>query len=142
MNHLIGIDIGTTGVKTILINQVGEVIAKSIKEYPLQTPKPGWAEQSPEDWWQATVASLKEILLKVKPDKVTGIGLSGQMHGSVFLDKNGQVIRPCILWCDQRTAKQCEDITNKVGAKRLIELVANPALTGFTAGKVLWVREN
>ncbi len=142
MKYLIGIDIGTTGVKTILINQKGAVVAKSIKEYPLQTPKPGWAEQNPEDWWQATVASLKEILTKINPADIAGIGLSGQMHGSVFLDKNNRVLRPCILWCDQRTTKQCEDITAKIGAKKLIKLVANPALTGFTAGKVLWVRDN
>ncbi|MFH1228479.1 MAG: xylulokinase [Planctomycetota bacterium] len=144
MKYLLGIDIGTTGVKTLLINQKGGIVGRSIKEYPMQIPKPGWAEQNPRDWWQATVSSIKEIFRtnKIKPGDVKSIGLSGQMHGSVFLDRNNKVLRPCILWCDQRTAKECDYITKKIGSKRLIELVGNPALTGFTAGKVLWVRNN
>ena len=144
MKYLLGIDIGTTGVKTLLINQAGAIIGRAIKEYPMQTPKPGWAEQDPTDWWQAVVGSIKEIIksTRIPSGNIIGIGLSGQMHGSVFLDKNNKVLRPCILWCDQRTSKECDYITKKVGAKRLIGLVGNPALTGFTAGMVLWVRNN
>jgi xylulokinase len=144
VGYLIGIDVGTTGTKTILIEETGKVVASATEEYPLSTPKPNWAEQNPEDWWQAAVKSIKKVLTgsKVKPDDIRGIGLSGQMHGSVFIDKNYKVLRPCILWCDQRTAKECDYITSTIGKERLIELVSNPALTGFTAGKIIWVRNN
>jgi len=142
--YLMGIDIGTTGVKTLLINQEGEVISSITTEYPMFTPKPNWAEQNPEDWYKSTIETIKRTLHKTKinPEKIKGIGLTGQMHGLVLLDKNHSVLRPCILWCDQRTDKQCEYITNKIGKERLIQLVCNPALTGFTAGKILWVRDN
>ncbi len=144
MAYLMGIDIGTTGTKTLLIDEKGKVISSNTQEYPLYIPKPNWAEQNPEDWWQATIKSIRKVLAdsKVKCEDIKGIGLSGQMHGSVFIDKEYNVLRPCILWCDQRTARQCEYITNKIGKERLIQLTCNPALTGFTAGKVLWVREN
>lgn len=141
MKYLMGIDLGTSGVKVLLIDEKGEVKAKDVQEYPLYTPRSGWAEQNPEEWWQGTVKAIKKVLKGIEPSSIAGIGLSGQMHGLVLLDKGGRVLRPAILWCDQRTVKQCEHITKKIGAERLIKLVSNPALTGFTAGKILWVRE-
>jgi len=144
MAYLMGIDVGTTGTKTILIDEAGKIISSSLEEYPLYTPRPNWAEQNPEDWWSATIKSIKGVLAKsgIKGEEIKGIGLSGQMHGAVLIDKNYKVLRPCILWCDQRTAKQCEYITRTIGRDRLIRLACNPALTGFTAGKVIWVRDN
>src|SRR5262249_18701930 len=123
----------------------GKILATATAEYPLSSPKPGWSEQQPEDWWQGALASVRKVLKtgKVKPDDVAGVGLSGQMHGSVFLDKSGSVIRPAILWNDQRTAEECAEIEKKAGGReKLISLVANPALTGFTAPKVLWLRKH
>ncbi|MCX7658683.1 MAG: FGGY family carbohydrate kinase, partial [Oscillospiraceae bacterium] len=144
MNYLIGIDLGTSATKTVLFDEEGNVIASSSKEYPLYHPQNGWAEQKPEDWYDAAIYTLKEVISKsgVNNADIKGIGLSGQMHGLVMLDKDNNVIRPSIIWCDQRTAKECEEITEKVGAKRLIEITANPALTGFTASKILWVKNN
>lgn len=144
MAYLMGIDVGTTGTKTILIEETGKVVCSSLKEYPLYTPRPNWAEQNPEDWWTATVGSIKEVLIRsgINGEEIKGIGLSGQMHGAVLVDKDHEVLRPCILWCDQRTSKQCEYITETIGKKQLIELTCNPALTGFTAGKIIWVRDN
>jgi len=144
MSYLMGIDVGTTGTKTVLINENGDTIATSLEEYPLYIPRPNWSEQNPEDWWRATVKTIGNVLTRsgINAKDIAGIGLSGQMHGSVFLGDNHDVLRPCILWNDQRTAKQCEYITERIGKKRLIELTCNPALTGFTAGKILWVREN
>ncbi len=144
MAYLIGIDIGTSGTKTVLFDTLGNTVASSTYEYPLYQPQIGWAEQDPVDWWNATVGSIREVLKKsgVKPMEVKGLGLSGQMHGLVMLDKDGQVIRRSIIWCDQRTGKECEEITNIIGKKELIEITANPALTGFTASKILWVRNN
>lgn len=144
MNYLIGIDLGTSATKTVLFDEVGNVIASASREYPLYQPQNGWAEQKPEDWYEASISTLKEVITKSGVDSadIKGIGLSGQMHGLVMLDEANKVIRPSIIWCDQRTAKECVEITEKVGAKRLIEITANPALTGFTASKILWVRNN
>ena len=144
MRYLIGIDVGTTGAKTILIDEQGNLIASSLIEYPLHTPKPKWAEQDPADWWHGTVESIKNVLAesKVKPDDVSGLGLSGQMHGLVLIDKNHDVLRPAILWCDVRTTEQCHYITEKVGKELLVKSTCNPALEGFTAPKVIWVRDN
>lgn len=144
MEYLIGIDIGTSATKTVLFDEQCNVICTASKEYPMYQPQNGWAEQKPEDWWQAVVDTLKEITAKsnVPKESIKGIGLSGQMHGLVLLDKNNQVIRPSIIWCDQRTSAECEEITNKIGAQKLIEITANPALTGFTASKILWVRNH
>lgn len=141
---LLGVDVGTTGSKAVLIADTGAVLAEHTTEYPMFTPRPGWAEQDPEDWWQATIASIRAVLGRsgVRPDSVQGIGLTGQMHGLVLLDENDRVLRPCIMWNDQRTAKQCGEITQLVGIDRLIQITGKPALTGFTAGKILWVREN
>ena len=144
MRYLIGIDVGTTGAKTILIDEQGNLIASSLEEYPLHTPQPKWAEQDPADWWRATVGSIKNVLTqaKVKPDGVGGVGLSGQMHGLVLIDKDYSVLRPAILWCDVRTTEQCHYITEKVGKDLLVKSTCNPALEGFTAPKVVWVRDN
>jgi len=144
MRYLIGIDVGTTGAKTILIDEQGKLIASSLIEYPLHTPKPKWAEQDPADWWRGTVESIKNVLAesKVKPDDVSGLGLSGQMHGLVLIDKNYDVLRPAILWCDVRTTEQCHYITEKVGKDLLVRSTCNPALEGFTAPKIIWVRDN
>ena len=144
MAYVLGIDIGTSGTKTILFDEMGNSIASDLKEYPMQQPEIGWAEQKPEDWWEAVVLTVSEVVKKsgVKPRDIKGIGLSGQMHGLVMLDKDGKVLRPSIIWCDQRTAQECIDITNLVGAERLIEITANPALTGFTASKIMWVKKH
>ena len=144
MKYLIGIDVGTTGTKTILIDENGNLIASSLVEYPLYTPKPKWAEQDPEDWWRGTVESIKSVMdqSKVKPEDVSGLGLSGQMHGLVLIDKDHKVLRPAILWCDVRTTEQCNYITEKVGKELLVKSTCNPALEGFTAPKVIWVRDN
>jgi len=142
--YFIGIDVGTSGTKTILTDSKGNILATATFEYPLYQPQIGWAEQNPEDWWDASVKGIKAVLekSKVNPEEVKAVGLTGQMHGLVMLDKNYNVIRPSIIWCDQRTAKECDEITEKVGKERLIEITANPALTGFTASKILWVRNN
>ena len=144
MRYLIGIDIGTSGTKTVLFEKSGLAVTSATIEYPLYQPQNGWAEQDPADWWDACVRSIKIILEQsgVKPADIAGVGFSGQMHGLVMLDENGEVLRKSLIWCDGRTAEQCAEITERVGEFRLIELTANPALTSFTAGKILWVREN
>lgn len=146
MQYLLGIDIGTSGTKALLINasRDGEVVASCTKTYPLYTPKPLWAEQEPEDWWQATIAAIRQIIDEsgIDAKQIKGIGLSGQMHGSVFLDGANQVLRPAILWCDQRTQAECDWIMNTVGRERTVELISNPVLTGFTAGKIIWLRNH
>ena len=141
---LLGVDIGTTGAKAVLIDATGAVVASATTEYPMFTPRPLWAEQDPEDWWRATVASIRSVLQQsgVSPQRVAGVALAGQMHGLVLLDAHGAVLRPCIMWNDQRTAAQCEDLTDLVGAQRVLELTGNPILPGFTAPKIAWVREH
>ena len=143
MSFYLGVDIGTSGTKTILVNEKGEILAEASANYPSYHPKPLWSEQDPEDWWKATVKTIRSVVKKVKakPADVKAIGLSGQMHGSVFLDKKNQVIRKALLWNDQRTSNECEEIEKRAGGrKKLIQQVANPALTGFTAPKILWLR--
>lgn len=144
MAFLMGIDIGTTGAKTLLIDETGAVVASAVAEYPMHTPQPLWAEQDPEDWWQATISSVRQVLLssEVSARDIVGIGLTGQMHGMVMLDAHGNVLRPCIMWNDQRTAAQCDWIMNTVGRERFMELTLNPALPGFTAPKIIWTREH
>jgi xylulokinase len=140
LTALIGLDIGTSGARALAVSQSGEVIAAAAQEYPLLTPRPGWTEQNPEDWWQASCKVLAEVARAVEGN-VAGIGLTGQMHGSVFLDAGDRVIRPALLWNDQRTAAQCAEITDRVGRDRLLAIAGNPALTGFQAPKVLWLRD-
>ena len=145
MPHLLGIDIGTSGTKTLVCDGDGKVLATATAEHPISSPKPGWSEQNPQDWWDATCTATKAVLkkAKVKPADVGGIGLSGQMHGSVFLADGEKALRPALLWNDQRTAQQCAETEAKAGGReRLIDMVANPALTGFTAPKILWVRDH
>jgi xylulokinase len=138
-----GIDIGTSGTKTLAINEAGKILSEATELYPSYHPKPLWSEQDPEDWWQATVKTVRAVVkkAKLKPADVRAIGLSGQMHGSVFLDKSNKVVRRALLWNDQRTAAECDEIERRAGGRReLIQMVANPALTGFTAPKILWLR--
>ena len=143
MSITLGIDIGTSGTKTLAIDEKGTILASASAEYPCDHPRPGWSEQDPDLWWEATKKTVQQVLGcgRFRPGDVAGVGLSGQMHGSVFLDSAGKVIRPALLWNDQRTAAECQEIEAKAGGREaLIRLVANPALTGFTAPKVLWVR--
>lgn len=145
MAHFLGVDIGTSGTKTLVVSEDGKILAEASQGYPLAMPKPLWTEQNPEDWWQATVATIRAAVkkAKLKPADIKAIGLSGQMHGSVFLDKNHQVVRPALLWNDQRTKAECDEIEQRAGGrKKLIQMVANPALTGFTAPKILWLRNH
>jgi xylulokinase len=135
---LAGLDVGTTGVKAVAVSADGSVLARAERGYALSTPQPGWAEQDPEDWWSASEAALAD--LGVGP--LAGIGLSGQMHGLVALDEADRVLRPAILWNDQRTAAECVEIEERVGLERLIALTGNRALTGFTAPKLLWLRRH
>ena len=140
---LLGIDIGTSGSKAVLIDTAGSVLASATVEFPMFTPRPLWAEQNPADWWTATVQAVCLVLKRsaIKPEQVAGVGLTGQMHGLVLLDARGEVLRPCIMWNDQRTGPQCAAITETIGAQRLLELTGNPVLPGFTAPKIVWVRE-
>ena len=138
MTSLIGLDIGTTSVKGIAVAPDGEVLAVAHADYPLSIPRPGWAEQDPEDWWRAT----QEVLAALDRDDAAGIGLSGQMHGLVALDASDAVIRPAILWNDGRTGAECEEIESTLGLDRLVALTGNRALPGFTAPKLLWLRHH
>ena len=138
MDRLIGLDVGTTGVKAVAISPEGQVLGRTEHGYPLATPRPGWAEQDPADWWAAAERALAEL----GGDDARGIGLSGQMHGLVVLDEAGEVLRPAILWNDQRTAEECREIEERIGLERLIRLTGNRALTGFTAPKLLWLRRH
>lgn len=144
MAYLIGVDLGTSGTKTALFDERGRRIASRTVEYPLSQPKNGWAEQEPEHWWKAACETIRAVIAEsgVDAGAIKGVGLSGQMHGLVMLDAAGQVLRPAILWCDGRTGEECREITERVGRQRLIDITANPALTGFTAGKILWVRKH
>ncbi|WP_348761522.1 xylulokinase [uncultured Salinisphaera sp.] len=139
--RFIGLDIGTSSAKGVAVDAGGAVIARASADYPLLTPKPGWTEQNPEDWWQAACEVLKQLIAAI-PGPVEAIGLTGQMHGAVFLDAAGDVIRPAILWNDQRTSAACADIEARVGQTRLREITGNPALTGFQAPKIIWLRDN
>ncbi|MBD0328834.1 MAG: xylulokinase [Thermoleophilia bacterium] len=133
----VGLDVGTTGVKALAVSGRGDVVARAEEAYALSTPRPGWAEQDPEDWWRACERALARV-----GASATAIGLSGQMHGLVVLDGDGRVLRPAILWNDQRTGAECEEIERRVGRERLVALTGNRALTGFTAPKLLWLREH
>ena len=141
----LGIDVGTGGSRAVLIDETGTIVATSTVEHAAFTSShPGWAEQHPHDWWRASVDAIRAVLGTdgVRAEDIESVGLTGQMHGSVFLDDAGKVIRPALLWCDQRTEKECREITRTVGAEDLIGLVSNPAVTGFTLPKILWLRSN
>jgi xylulokinase len=139
---LIGLDIGTGGTKGLLVSPDGSVQARAFAEYPLHTPRPGWSEQRPEDWWKAAVTVLRELAHEADGRRIVGIGLTGQMHGSVFLDERGRSIRPALLWNDARTGEECAELERCVGRERLQEITGNPALAGFQAPKILWLRNH
>jgi xylulokinase len=140
----LGVDVSTTGAKALLIDESGKVLATATTALSLQTPKPLWSEQDPQEWWSGTAASIKKALADAgaKGDEVAAVGLTGQMHGLVLLDGDRNVLRPAILWNDQRTGAECEEIESRVGRSELIREVGNVALAGFTAPKILWVRNN
>jgi len=144
MNYLMGIDVGTTSARAILISSDGKFVAEGLGEYPMRMPRPAWAEQDPADWADGTRNAIHGALrkAKVKPDHIAGVGLTGQMHSSVFLDKENGVIRPAILWCDGRTGAECAEITKRVSKEVLLEEARNIALPGFTAPKILWLKNH
>lgn len=144
MPYYLGIDVSTTATKALLIDETGQIAAVASTEYPFDTPRPLWSEQDPELWWHGTQQSIQGILSKtgVAPGEIRGIGLTGQMHGLVLLDGSGNVLRPAILWNDQRTAEQCDQIRDRLGKQKLIDTTGNDALTGFTAPKILWVQQH
>ncbi|MBR1739320.1 MAG: xylulokinase [Ruminococcus sp.] len=144
MSYIIGVDCGTSGTKTVLFDEKGAVIASLTVEYPMYQPKNGYAEQDPADWANAMITTIKGVIDKsgVSADEIKGVGISGQMHGLVMLDKDNKVLRRSIIWCDQRTAAEVEEMNEKLGREKLISITANPALTGWTAAKILWVRNN
>ena len=140
----LGIDVGTGGSRAVVIDEVGRVVTSATIEHaPFDSPETGWAEQDPRDWWRASATAVRAVLAdgEVRAEEIACIGLTGQMHGAVLLDEHDEVLRPAIIWCDVRTDAQCREITQQVGAEKLIQLVLNPALAGFTLPKLLWVRE-
>jgi xylulokinase len=142
--NFLGIDVGTGGSRAVLVDTQGRIVASATVEHEaFASPQTGWAEQDARDWWRASAAAVRRVLTaeNVRADEVRAVGLSGQMHGAVLLDQRGEPLRPSIIWCDQRTERQCRELTEKIGARRLIELTSNPALTNFTLTKMLWVRE-
>lgn len=146
MSHrlFLGTDVSTTGAKALLIDETGGVVSSATSPLPLSTPKPLWSEQDPHDWWEGIVASIRQALADAgaSGNDVAAVGMTGQMHGLTLLDSRGEVLRPAILWNDQRTGAQCDEIHARVGLERFIQITGNKALTGFTAPKILWVREN
>ena len=143
--HCLGIDVGTGGTRAVLIDGAGQIVAsETIEHVPFASPQTGWAEQDPDDWWRAAVSAIRAVLShdNITPDSISAVGLSGQMHGAVLLDADDKLLRPSIIWCDQRSEAQCQQLTEQIGASRLIELTCNPALTGFTLPKILWVKDH
>ncbi len=142
---LLGVDVGTSGLKALLLAPNGRLLGSATVPYPLEVPRPGWAQQDPEMWWKGCVRAIRQLLAKTRlsPARIAGVGLTGQMHGSVFLGRHGEVLTPALLWCDQRTGAECTAITRLVGGEAaLLRHTCNKALTGFTAPKVLWVRRH
>ena len=139
--HYLGIDVGTTAVKALVVDELGAVVGEAESPLEVSVPMPGWAEQNPSDWWQGTISAVRAACAQARVSEVKAIGLSGQMHSSVLLDKSDRVLRPAILWNDVRTTAQCRFIDERVGRSDLRRLVGNPALEGFTAPKLLWMRD-
>ena len=140
---VLGIDVGTSGSRALLLAEDGRLLGSTTADHaPFRSPQAAWAEQDPEDWWRASQQAVRALLASTgtSPERISAIGLSGQMHGAVLLDESGAVVRPAIIWCDQRTEQECRWLDREVGAERLLELTANPALTNFTLTKLLWVR--
>ncbi|MEE2907679.1 MAG: xylulokinase [Planctomycetota bacterium] len=143
--YVLGIDIGTGGARVLVVDQAsGDVVRTASSDYPCNAPHPGWSEQHPHDWWTSCCSAIRQVLAgnEISGESIDAIGLSGQMHGLVLLDQQSSVLRPAILWNDQRTASQCEQIHEAIGQDRLIEITGKPAMTGFTAPKILWVRQH
>jgi xylulokinase len=143
MDYVLGVDIGTGGTRAILVDRNGAIASSATCEHvPFASPQIGWAEQDPHDWWKATGSAIRAAVANVPGANVACLGLAGQMHGAVLLDENNEVLRPSLIWCDQRTQAQCDWLNSKLGEQRIIELTCNPALTNFTLTKLLWVRDN
>ena len=144
MSLVLGIDVSTTATKAVLIDESGDIAAIGTAEYGYDVPRPGWSEQDPGLWWDGAVAAIRAALRAARADgsRISAIGLTGQMHGAVLLDEADRVLRPAILWNDQRTARECQVIRDTIGAERLVHITGNDALTGFTAPKLVWVRDN
>ena len=144
MRTLLGIDIGTSSTKAVLIDLSGKLLARSQSEYPIDSPKPGWAEQHPETWWTAVKETVRAVLSQsgANPLGIAGIGLSGQMHGTVLLDKNKRLLRPAVIWADRRSRKQCDAVQELLGKERLRDLAGNSLSPGFMAATLLWLKEN
>jgi xylulokinase len=143
--YFLGIDVGTGGTRAVLIDRSGAVIGSAAHEHlPFTSPHTGWAEQDPHDWWHACKHAVRQVITAIgtPPEQIACVGLTGQMHGAVLLDQSNNVLRPALIWCDQRTQEQCDWLTRQIGADRLIELTCNPALTNFTLTKLLWVRQH
>jgi len=142
--YFLGIDLGTSSVKILVTNTHNEIVGESTREYDVFFPQDKWAQQNPEDWWTQTKEAIKDVVkkLSIPADGIKAISFSGQMHGLVALGENNEVLTPAILWCDQRTEIECEEITSHFGSEKLSDLVGNKALTGFTAPKILWVKKN
>lgn len=141
MNYYIGADLGTSGLKLLLVDAKGTILNSVTKNYEVYYPNPGWSEQNPEDWWEAFSGGIKELITSVNPDEIKGIGVAGQMHGLVILDEKDEVIRPTILWNDGRCDKETEYLNNTIGKKKISALTANIAFSGFTAPKLLWLKK-
>ena len=145
MDYVLGVDVGTGGTRAVLIDRSGAIVSSTTCEHvPFASPKIGWAEQDPHDWYQATGSAIRQAISSagVPPSEIAAVGLAGQMHGAVLLDEDNEVLRPALIWCDQRTQAQCDWLNAKIGERQIIELTCNPALTNFTLTKFLWVREN
>ena len=143
MEYVLGIDVGTGGTRAVVVDRDGKVISSAVSEHvPFASPRTGWAEQDPHDWWQATGRAVRQAMTDISPSQVSATGLSGQMHGAVLLDESDRVLRPALIWCDQRTQAQCDWLNARLGEAKIIELTCNPALTNFTLTKLLWVRDN
>jgi xylulokinase len=143
--YVLGMDVGTGGTRALIVDEQGRIVAAATEEHqPFTSPKIGWAEQQPEDWWRAAGVAVRKALAQaaLRGDQISGVGFSGQMHGAVMLDAEGAVVRPALIWCDVRTERQCKELNERIGAERLIQLTCNPALPNFTLTKFLWVREN
>ncbi len=141
--YFLGLDVGTGGTRAVLVDESGRVAASASSEHaPFRAPEPGWAEQDPDDWWRAAQEAMRAVVAQAPGAEIAAVGLTGQMHGAVLLDRAGQPLRPSLLWCDQRTGPQCEWLHRELGRARLIELAGNPALPNFTLTKLLWVREH
>jgi len=144
VGHTVGVDVGTSGTRALVIDEYGVIVGTGTAAYSSQIPKPNWVEQDPEVWWTSTCDAIRQALLDagIAAADIAAVGIAGQMHSSVFLDAAGEVVRPAILWCDQRTGRECDEITSVIGAARLLDMTCNQAITGFTAPKILWLRKH